>query len=153
MASTLRALRPIYVGNSRPSRSTIERIVEQFESTGTIQNVAVPVGQRSARTVENIAAAEASVEESPNMSLTRRSQALGISETSLRRILRNDPGLHLYKINFVQKFLHFEGLQTGNQEPRYDGIDILIYVRKNRAKNCEDTFFYNFLKFYDFKIF
>ena len=57
VASTLRALRPIY-GN--------------------------------ARSIENIATAESSVEESPNVSLTRRSPALGISVTSLWRILRDD---------------------------------------------------------------
>ena len=103
VASTLRALRPIYGRNNRPSRSTIERLVEKFESTGTVQNVPVPVRQRSARSVENIAAAEASVEESPNVSLTRRSQALGISVTSLWRILRNDLGLHPYKIKLTQE--------------------------------------------------
>ena len=89
MSSTLRALTPIYGRNNRPSRSTIERLVEKIEYTGTVQNVPVPVRPRNARSVENIAAAEASVEESPNVSLTRRSQALGISETSLWRILGN----------------------------------------------------------------
>ena len=69
MTSTLRSLRPIYGRNYRPSRS----LVENFESTGTVQNVPEPVGQRSARSVENIAAAEASVDESPNVSLKRRS--------------------------------------------------------------------------------
>ena len=65
VASTLRALRPIYGRNNRPSRST-EPLVENFESTSTVQNVPVPVRQRNARSVENIAAAESSV------SLTRR---------------------------------------------------------------------------------
>ena len=50
-----------------------------FESTGAVQNVPVPVRPRSVRSIENIAAAEAS--ESPNVSLRRRSQALGISVT------------------------------------------------------------------------
>ena len=59
MASTLRALRPIYGRNDHPSRLTIEHLVENFE--GTVQNVPVGVRQRSARIVENIAAAEASV--------------------------------------------------------------------------------------------
>ena len=45
VASTLRELRVIYGRNNRPSRSTIE-------STGTVQNVAVPVRQRSADSVE-----------------------------------------------------------------------------------------------------
>ena len=53
------------------------------KSTDTVQNVTVPVSQRSAHSVENIAAAEASVEESPYVSLTRLSQALEISVTSL----------------------------------------------------------------------
>ena len=55
-------------------------LVEKFESTGTVQNVPVTVGRGSARSVENIAAAETSVEESPNVSLIR-SEALGISVT------------------------------------------------------------------------
>ena len=103
LASTLRALRPIFGGNNRPSRSTIERLVEKFESTCTVQNVPVSVIQGSARSVENIAAAEAAVEESPNVSLTRRSQALDISVTSLWRILRKDLGLHPYKIKLTQQ--------------------------------------------------
>ena len=70
--------------------------MKKFESTGTVQNVPVPVGQRSARSVEYIAADEVSVEESPNVSLTRRSPALGISVTSMWRILQNDLGLHTY---------------------------------------------------------
>ena len=67
--------------------------MEKFESTGTVQNIAVPVRQRCARSVGNIAVAEASVEESPNVSLTGRSQALRISVTSLWRILQNHIGL------------------------------------------------------------
>ena len=36
--------------------------MEKFESTGAVQNVPQPVRQRNVRSVENIAAAEASVE-------------------------------------------------------------------------------------------
>ena len=60
----------------------------------------MPVRQRSARSVENIAAAKTSVEENP---LTRRSQALGISVSSLWRILGNYLGLHPYKIKLTQE--------------------------------------------------
>ena len=70
MASTLRPLRPIYGRNNRPSRSTIERLVKKFEYTGTVQNAPVPVRQRSARSIEHFAVAQASVEKSPNVSLT-----------------------------------------------------------------------------------
>ena len=47
VASTLRALRLIDGRNNHPSGSTIERIVEKFEFTGTVQNVLVSVRQRS----------------------------------------------------------------------------------------------------------
>ena len=76
--------------------------MEIFECTGTVQNVPVPVRQRCARSAENIAAAEASVEESLNGSFTRRYQALGISVTSLCRILRKNLVLHPYKIKLTQ---------------------------------------------------
>ena len=98
VASTLRALRPIYGCNNHPSRSTLERLVAKFETTGTVQNVAVPVRQRSVRSVENIAATEVWIEESPDVSLTRPSQALVNSVTSLWRTLRNDLGLHKIKL-------------------------------------------------------
>ena len=52
--------------------------------------------------VENIAAAEVSVEESPNVSLIFRFQALGISVTSLCRILRKNLVLHPYKIKLTE---------------------------------------------------
>ena len=68
VASKLRALSLIYICNNRSSRLKIERLVGKFESTGTVQKIPVPVRQRSARSVENIAAAEASVEENPNVS-------------------------------------------------------------------------------------
>ncbi|XP_033225886.1 uncharacterized protein LOC117178566 [Belonocnema kinseyi] len=102
VASTLGALRPIYGHHNFPARSTIERLVEKFESSGTVQNVPVPVRQRSASSVENIAAASASIEEDPNQSLTRPSQALGLSVT-LWRIMRKDLGLHPYKIKLTQE--------------------------------------------------
>ncbi len=103
LKGTLRALRPFYGPHNRPSQSTIQRLVKKFESTFTLHNVPVPVKQRKARSEQNIAAASASVEQDPNQSLTRRSQSLGISVTSLWRILRKDLGLHPYKIKLTQE--------------------------------------------------
>ena len=77
--------------------------MKKFEFTGIVQNVPVPVRQRRTRSVENIATAETSVEESPNVSLTGCSQALSISVTSFWRILQNDLGLHSYKIKLIQE--------------------------------------------------
>ena len=43
VASTLTALHPIDGSNNRSSRSTIQRLVEKFESIGAVQNIAVPL--------------------------------------------------------------------------------------------------------------
>ena len=67
MASTLRPIRPINGRTNRPSTSTIERLVEKIVG----KFVPVPVRQRSAHSVKNIAAAKASVKESRNVLLTR----------------------------------------------------------------------------------
>jgi len=77
--------------------------VQKFESTYSLHNVPVPIRQRNARSAENIAAVQRSVEEDPNQSIPRRSQELGISSTSLWRILRKDLGLHPYKIVLTQE--------------------------------------------------
>ena len=41
LAQTLRALRPFYGRRDRPSRSTLQRLVAKFETTGSISNKAV----------------------------------------------------------------------------------------------------------------
>lgn len=103
VTATLRALRPFYGRNNRPSKRMIERLVEKFRTTFSLHNVSVPVRQRSARSEENIAAVAASVQADPRQSIPRRSQELGISRTSLWRILRKDLGLHPYKIKLTQE--------------------------------------------------
>lgn len=101
--ATLRAMTPIFGRRNRPTRRSIERLVAKFESTYSLLNVPVPKRARSARSEENIAAVRASVAEQPKQSIPRRSQELGISQTSLWRILRKDLGLHPYKIVLTQE--------------------------------------------------
>lgn len=103
VVATLRALTPIFGRNSRPSRQAIHNLVKKFESEYSLLDVAVPVRLRFARSVENIAAVEASVANDPNQSISRRSQELGLSETTLWRILHKDLGLHPYKIKLTQE--------------------------------------------------
>lgn len=111
ITATLRALRPFYRRHNLPAESTIRRLVQKFESTFSLHNVPVPVRRRNARSEENIAAAEASVQEDPNQSLTRRSQHLSISVTSLWRILRKDLGLHPYKIKLTHELKPLDHLK------------------------------------------
>ena len=111
VTATLRALTPIFGRNFRPSRQAITSLVKKFESTYSLCDVAVPVRQRSGRSVENIAAVEASVANDPNQSLPRRSQELGIAQTTLWRILRRDLGLHPYKIKLTQELKPLDHLK------------------------------------------
>ena len=100
---TFRALREFYGRKNRPAESTIRRLVNKFESSGTVTDTIVPVRQRNARSEANIAAVNESFHENPNLSVPRRSQELGISQTSTWRILRKDLGLHPYKIQLTQE--------------------------------------------------
>lgn len=100
---TLRALRPFYGRRSGPSKSTLQRLVAKFETTGSVNNQPTPVRQRNARSAENIAAVRESVQENPRQSIPRRAQELGLSQTSTWRILRRDLGLHPYKIQLTQE--------------------------------------------------
>ena len=98
-----RALREFYGRNNRPAESTIRRLVNKFQSSGTVTDTIVPVRQRNARSKANIAAVNGSVHENSNLSVPRRSQELGISQTSTLRILRKGLGLHPYKIQLTQE--------------------------------------------------
>lgn len=101
--ATFRALRPFYGRDDRPVESTIRRLVGKFESTGSVNNQPTLTRRRNARSNENIAAVRESVRENPRQSIFRRAQELGLSETSTRRILHLDLGLHPYKIQLTQE--------------------------------------------------
>ena len=58
---------------------------------------------RSGRSPENIALVLESVAEDPTTSISRRSQQLGLSQTTTWRILREDLFLKAYKIQMTQE--------------------------------------------------
>ena len=62
---TLRALRPFYGRLGGPSKSTLQRLVAKFETTGLVNNQPTPVRQKNARSAENIASVRESVQENP----------------------------------------------------------------------------------------
>ena len=66
--ATLRALTSIFGRNSRTSRQAVASLVQKFESTSSLCDVAVPVRQRVGRSVENVAAIETSVANDPEQS-------------------------------------------------------------------------------------
>ena len=99
---TLRALREFDGRNNRPAESTIRRLVNKFQSSATLTDTIVPRRQRNAPSEANIAAVNESVDEKPNLSVPRRSEEFGISQTSTWRILGKDFGLHPYKIQLTE---------------------------------------------------
>lgn len=114
VVATLRALTPIFGRNNRPTRQAVRAIVDKFESKHSLLDVPMPVRQRTGRSTENIAAVSASVRNEPNQSIPRRSQELGISQTTLWRILRKDLGLHPYKIKLTQELKPLDHLKRRN---------------------------------------
>ena len=99
---TFRALREFDGPNNRPAEGTIRRLVNKFQSSATLTDTIVPVRQRNAPSEANIAAVNESVDEKPNLSVPRRSEEFGISQTLTWRILRKDFGLHPYKIQLTE---------------------------------------------------
>jgi len=82
IVQTLRSLRPFYGRRGGPSKSTLQRLVAKFETTGLVNDQLTPVRQRNARSAENIAAVRESVQENAGQSIPRRAQELGLSKSS-----------------------------------------------------------------------
>lgn len=88
-----------------PSRNTILRWVEKWQTAGTICNKFVGPS-RTVRTAENIAMIRNAVQKSPTRSAVRQAAALGISSRTFRRIVHNDLNFHPYKIQIVHHITH-----------------------------------------------
>ena len=94
-----------------PSHQVMYLWIKKFRNHHTLKNLnAKEKGRQShlgrpktARTPVNICAVRNSVVASPKKSLRRRSQELGISCASVRRILVKDLNLHAYRIQISQK--------------------------------------------------
>ena len=114
MVATLRAFTPIFGRNNRPARQAVRAIVDKFETKFTLLNVPVPKRRRIARSEEIIAAVSASIQNEPNQSIPRRSQELGIAQTTLWRIMRKDLGLHAFKIKLAQELKPLDHLIRQN---------------------------------------
>ena len=89
-------------------------IVDKFETKFTLLDVLVPKRRRIARSEEIIAAVTAMIQNKPNQSISRRSQELGIAQTTLWRIMRKDLGLHALKIKLTEELKPLDHLKRGN---------------------------------------
>jgi len=96
---TLRASRSFYDRRNGFSKSTLQRLVVKFKTTGSVNNQPILVRQRNVRSAENIAAVRDSVQENPRQSISRCAQEVGLSQASTLQILRSDLGLHRTRSN------------------------------------------------------
>lgn len=93
LKQTHKALCEIYSENDCPTEHTIERIVEKLRTTFTLLDPKPVQRQKTARSDDNITAVRESLAEDPNLSIRQRSQQLGISPSTIRKILREDLGI------------------------------------------------------------
>lgn len=101
--STQRKFRAKFPERTAPTASTIRALYAKFKSGVGLGNVRRGTIQRRARSSTNITIAQDLLAESPNVSTSRHAQTLGISRSSMRRILRLDLGLSPQKIQMEQQ--------------------------------------------------
>lgn len=104
-AVTFRRTKALFGRRVAPSRPAIVKLVEKFELLGQVSDVKKRTRARRSRTDENIAVVAHSVEENPDLSISRRSLELGIPRTTLHRILHKDLGLKAYKVQLTQQLM------------------------------------------------
>lgn len=118
----------IFLGNIIVLLRSLSRIlVSKFESTGSVQNVPTPTRVRPGRSTKNIAAVSHSVEEDQKLSISRRSQQLGLSKSTTWRILRKDLALKPYKIQLVQELK----LTNHSNRRRFAQNNLVVYLKKS----------------------
>lgn len=105
IVKTQREFRAKNLVRSAPAKNTIKSIYQKFRNTGTVSNARRPNRTRTMRSDQNIERVRASVERSPTTSSRRRSLELGLSDRTLRRIVRVDLHMYPYKIQITQKIL------------------------------------------------
>jgi len=86
-----------------PSRNTILLWVHNFRTTASATKKKQRGSARTVRTPENFEAVRNAVEQSPRRSAERHAQALGLSDTTVRRILHQDLNFYPYKLMLVRE--------------------------------------------------
>lgn len=85
-----------------PTAIMIRNLISRFENTGSVADLPGRGPRRTVRKNEAVQSVQQSVLQDPYASTRRRSSQLGISRTSLQKILELDLKLFPYKIQMVQ---------------------------------------------------
>ena len=95
-----------------PSKSRIQNWVDHFEKYGIVENLNATSenrpshsGRPKKRTAEMIKSVRESLQQSPKRSVRKRSQSLGMSRETCRRVLVNDIRAYLYRIQTLQTLI------------------------------------------------
>lgn len=91
---TYQALADINGIDCRPSEKTIRHTIKKLRTTYTLLDAKPILRQKTVRSDDNIAAVRESLSESPNLSIRQRAQHLGISPSTIRKILCEDLGIN-----------------------------------------------------------
>ena len=102
-AETVCKLRGIFGRQNAPYQSTVKRMINKFEETGSIMDSKLPVCYHTGQSLDNFAAVSESVAESPGTSLRHRSQQLDSPRSTMQRILTKELHLHAYKSQLTQE--------------------------------------------------
>ena len=97
---------------NQPSRNSILRWVNVLRTTGSLLKAKPPGPVRTARTSENVDRVREAITRSPWRSARRHFTELGISQSTMQRILHKDLVFQPYKIMTVQQ------LNPGNYQQR-----------------------------------
>ena len=126
--------------NQFPNRSQIFKLVKKFEAHGTCGDSRVaglsPSGLPiTISTPNNVSRVQESVGRSPSKSLCRRSQELGISVSSVRRMLVKDLKLYPYRIHVKHE------LTKNDKEKRVAMCQWFSETIDNNEKFLNDVWF------------
>ena len=94
-----------FPGRPCPCERTIKRLVDKFRNTGSLVDDNKGHSSRpfSARNPTNIQVVRDRLQQSPRKSTRRLSQEVGISRTSVGRVIHKDLTLFPYKIKILQQ--------------------------------------------------
>lgn len=123
---TYRALRDVYGKNHRPSETTIHQTIEKLRTTFTLLDSKPLTRQKTVRSDEMIAAVKESLTDAPNLSIRQRAQQLGISPSTVRKILCEDLGINPVKeCSFITNISDSSATTTNEQtnDPSSEQID------------------------------
>ena len=126
---TQRAYRRHFNVRDAPSKNAIKGMVKRFEDQGAVSNLPRYGRPKAVCTNENKERIRENVEENPTTSTRKRSLELGISRTSLKRVLKS-LNFCPYKLQLILK------LKTHDFQPR-----LQYAVRLRKLAENEPNFF------------